>query len=465
MAMLAAIGIYFLFEFKGVQIRRIPEQVRLIWKDSSIDSNGNRMSSFQGFCMGLGQRIGIGNIIGVATAILLGGPGSIFWMWIFAVFGAATSFVESTLGQIFKRKNSNGQFYGGPAYYIKDGLKKHELAVFFAVWTVITYGVGFIANVSANVSGAFESLVDLNYMSIFVAVSLAALTAFLVFGGIMRMSRMAEKVVPYMAIGWLVLAGLAIILNWRLIDDVLILIVRDAFDVTKIVAGFAGSCIMWGIKRGIFSNEAGIGSIPCVSSTADVKHPIHQGYVQSMGVLIDTLVVCTASAFPILIAFPEGLSGLGYDANDGIIIVESALNCIFGGDWLKYVLTAFIFVFAFTSIVGNYSISESNLRFLTDKPEAITVHKSLAVAVVFVSAILPISLVWNIVDILMAIMSIVNVYVLFRLSKYVVSAHNDYRRQKDDGVEEPVFSVETLEKDGLDVSGVVSWDADSADCR
>ena len=462
--MLVAVGLYFLYKFKGVQLVRIPEQIRLIGDDIRRRGRDGRMSSFQAFCLGLGQRIGIGNIVGVATAILLGGPGAIFWMWIFAIIGAATSFVECTLGQIFKRTKSNGQFYGGPAFYIRNGLKNHRLAVFFAVWTVITYGIGFVANVAANTSGAFESIVSWDWMPLVSAVVLGVLTAALVFGGIMRISRAAQYVVPVMAIGWMLFTAAAMILNFRLIDDVFILIVSDAFDFSKIAAGFAGSCIMWGVKRGIFSNEAGIGSIPSVASTSDVKHPVRQGYLQSFGVLVDTLVVCSASAFLILLAFPQGLPGQVYDVDNCVVIVEDALSVIFGGDWTRYVLTAFMFVFGFTSLIGNYTVSESNLRFITDSRRAVFLHRVTAVAVAFIACILPISLVWNTVDILMAVMTMTNVCVIVRLVRYVVSAHDDYRRQRSEGVYEPEFCVDTLEKDGLDVSGVVSWDRRNRDC-
>ena len=460
LAVIVSAGLFFLFKFKGLQIRRIPEQIRLINPKNKHGKKGGKMSSFQAFCVGLGAHIGIGNITGVATAILLGGPGAVFWMWIFAIIGAATSFVECTLGQIFKRTKADGHYYGGPAYYINNGLKNHKLAVFIAVWTIVTYGVGFVSNQAANASSAVEGLVDWEFMPLITGILFAAFTAYLVFGGVSRVAKASEKIVPVMAIGWMVFALVAMVLNFRLIDDVIRIIITDAFDFGKIAAGFAGSCIMWGIKRGVFSNEAGIGSIPNVTSSSNVKHPVHQGYIQCLGVLIDTLVVCSATAFMILLAFPEGLGGLGFTANNCIAIVQDSLSSLFGGDWSKYLLAIFMFVFAFSSLIANYSMSETNTRFLTEKRGAIFGIRVMTVAAVFTGCILPISLIWNTIDILMAIMGIFNIYVLFHLYKYVVSAHDDYRRQKDKGIDEPEFFVDTLEKDGLDVSGVVSWNRD-----
>ena len=457
LALAVAAGVFFLFRFRGVQIVRIPEQLRMMVSDARERGDGKKVSSFQAFCLGLGQRIGIGNIVGVATAILLGGPGAIFWMWIFALLGAATSFVECTLGQIFKSRDSQGRLRGGPAFYISNGLKNHRLAVFFAVWTVITYGIGFVANVSAVSRGSFETIFGSDLVPIITAVVLSLLTAYLVFGGMHRISRMAQYVVPVMALGWMLLTLVTVVMNWHLIDDVLMLILSDAFDLTKIAAGFTGSCIMWGIKRGVFANEAGIGSIPSVASLSDVRHPVRQGYLQSLGVLVDTLVICSASAFMILMAFPEGL-GLPYDADSGVVIVEDAMSMLLGGDWSKYILVAFIAVFGFTSLIGNYTVSESNLRFVTESDRALTAHRAMAVITVFIASMLPISLVWNSVDVLMAVMTITNICVLFRLHRYVVSAHDDYRRQKDAGTDEPVFTFEVLERDGLDVSGVECWD-------
>ena len=462
--MIVAAGLFFLYKFKGLQIRRLGEQIKLIRPTrEKTDAGTSKISSFQAFCVGLGARIGVGNITGVATAILLGGPGAIFWMWIFALIGACTSFVECTLGQLFKEKKSDGQFHGGPAYYIKNGLKNHKFSVLMAFWIILTYGIGFVANQAANASGAFESLApDNSMMPIILAVIFAALTAFLVFGGVVRVAKASQWMVPAMAIAWMVFACVAILFNWRLIDDAFMLIIHDAFDFSKVAAGFAGSCIMWGVKRGVFSNEAGIGSVANVASSAHVDHPVHQGYIQSIGVLIDTLVVCSASAFLILTVFPDGLSGAGFDADNPIRIIQDSLSASFGLtvgsiNWATVILALFMFVFAFSSLVSYYSMSEANLRFIRDSPKAVLALRLVVVAVVFVSCILPISFIWNFSDLLMASMAIMNIYVLFHLYKYVVACHDDYRKQKDSGVETPVFSLDTWDDQGLDTSGLTAW--------
>ena len=465
--MIVAAGLFFLYKFKGLQVRRLGEQLRLIRPaNQKTDAGTSRISSFQAFCVGLGDRIGVGNITGVATAILLGGPGAIFWMWIFALIGACTSFVECTLGQLFKERKSDGQFHGGPAYYIKNGLKNHRFAVFMAFGIIITYGIGITANQAANASGAFETLApDSSVLPIVLAVAFAALTAFLVFGGVVRVAKASQWMVPAMAVSWMVFALIAIAINWRNIDDAFILIITDAFDFSKIAAGFMGSCVMWGVKRGVFSNEAGIGSIAVIASSAHVDHPVHQGYIQSVGVLIDTLVVCSASAFLILTVFPEGLNapGLSFTADGCIRIIQDSLSLSFGLEvgainWAAVILALFMFVFAFSSLVSLYSMSEANLRFIRDSPRAVFVLRVVVVAVVFVSCILPLSFIWNLSDLFMAVMAIMNIYVLFRLYKYVVACHDDYRKQKDAGVEAPVFSLETWDSQGLDTSGLTAWD-------
>ncbi len=473
LAIILIAGLFFLYKFKGMQVVRLPEHIKLLRPKKQKKRKGETsvISSFQAFCVGMGARIGVGNIAGVATAIFMGGAGAIMWMWIFALIGACTSFVESTLGQLFKEKKSDGQYHGGPAYYIKNGMKNHKFAVFIAFWIILTYGIGFVANQAANSADAFTALApEADWLPIVLAIVFAAMTAFLVFGGIVRIAKFSEILVPVMAVAWMVFALAAIVLNFGYIDDAIALIVTDAFDFQKIIAGFTGSCIMYGLRRGVFSNEAGIGSVANIASSAHVEHPVRQGYLQSIGVLIDTLVVCSATAFLLLTYFPDGLVEGGLHVPIGEAIkggmydttplepVREALAATLGGSWTSYLLAIFMFVFAFSSLISYYSMSEANLRFIKDSPKNLLVLRILVVAAVFVACIVPVTLVWNLMDLFMAVMAIMNIYALFHLYKYVVAVHDDYRKQKDAGTEVPEFYVDNIKDSGLDTSGITVWD-------
>ena len=302
------------------------------------------------------------------------------------------------------------------------------------------------------------------------AIVFAAMTAFLVFGGIVRVARVSEWMVPLMAIGWMVFALAAVVVNFQHIGEAISLIFTDAFDFKKIIGGFTGSCIMWGLRRGVFSNEAGIGSVANIASSAHVEHPIRQGYLQSIGVLIDTVVVCSATAFLLLTFFPDGLVEGGMnviagDATSGNLFdttplapVQQALSASLGGSWTLYLLAIFMFVFAFSSLISYYSMSEANLRFIKDSKKGLFILRVVVVLAVFIACIIPVSMVWNLMDLFMAVMAILNIYALFHLYKYVVAAHDDYRKQKDAGVDVPEFFVDNIKDSGLDTSGITVWD-------
>ena len=276
-------ALLFLWKFKGIQFTNIKDQVKYINPMANIDKGkrdkNSMISSFQAFCVGMGARVGVGNITGVTSAIIMGGAGAIFWMWIFALLGAATSFVECTLGQIFKEKKSDGNFHGGPAYYIKKGLKNRKFALFIAFWIIVTYCVGFIAYQAANSASAFtrmDALSGIDGITIILGLIFAAMTAFLIFGGVKKVAMASEIIVPIMVLIWLIIGFIAIIIGWEQIGWAVTQIFENAFNFKQIFAGFAGSCIMWGLKRGVFSNEAGIGSVPNVASSADVPHSVHR---------------------------------------------------------------------------------------------------------------------------------------------------------------------------------------------
>lgn len=472
-------ALLFLWKFKGIQFTTIKDQIKYINPMSGIEKakreKHSMISSFQAFCVGMGARVGVGNITGVTSAIIMGGAGAIFWMWIFAILGAATSFVECTLGQIFKEKKSDGNYHGGPAYYIMKGLKNRKFALFIAFWIIVTYGVGFIANQAANSASAFtrmDALAGIDGITIILAVIFAAMTAFLIFGGVKKVAMASEILVPVMVVIWLVIGFIAIIIGWKQLGWAVGQIFENAFNFKQIFAGFAGSCIMWGLKRGVFSNEAGIGSIPNVASSAHVPHPIRQGLIQSIGVYIDTLVVCSITAFMVLCCLPSTFVVKGVTVDGGwdglwatgdrkggwaMDTVQAAMVNAFGGDWILWVLAIFMFVFAFSSLIAYYSMSEANLRFIKDDQKYVQMLRVFITLVVFVACIIPVDLVWDLCDVFMAIMGICNITALFLLYKYVKVAWDDWKKQKAEGIEEPVFDINNVDTQGLDFSNVTEW--------
>lgn len=474
-------ALLFLWKFKGIQFTNIKDQVKYINPMANIDKGkrdkNSMISSFQAFCVGMGARVGVGNITGVTSAIIMGGAGAIFWMWIFALLGAATSFVECTLGQIFKEKKSDGNFHGGPAYYIKKGLKNRKFALFIAFWIIVTYGVGFIANQAANSASAFtrmDALSGIDGITVILGLIFAAMTAFLIFGGVKKVAMASEIIVPIMVLIWLIIGFIAIIIGWEQIGWAVTQIFENAFNFKQIFAGFAGSCIMWGLKRGVFSNEAGIGSVPNVASSADVPHPIRQGLIQSIGVFVDTIIVCSVTAFMVLCCLPSEFMTNGINMTNGwdgvwmngdrksgwaMDTVQAAMSNAFGGDWILWVLASFMFVFAFSSLIAYYSMSEANLRFIKDDHKLVQWLRIVITCVVFFACIIPIDLVWDICDVFMAVMGICNIGALFMLYKYVKVAWDDWKKQKSEGIEEPVFDINNLDQQGLDFTNVTEWGA------
>ena len=470
-----AAGLLFLWKFKAMQVTTLPEQVKLL-KPASVQADESEgrarhmISSFQAFCVSMGARVGVGNIAGVTAAIIMGGAGAVFWMWIFALLGAATSFVECTLAQLFKEKKVDGNYHGGPAYYIMNGLKNRKFAIVIAIMVIVTYGVGFVGTQAAQSADAFTSMEALkgqDGITFIFALLFAALTAFLVFGGIRRVAKASQFIVPIMVVIWLLIGIIGIIIGIGNFGWAIGEIFGNAFDFDKVFAGFTGSCIMWGLKRGVFSNEAGIGSVPNVAAQSHVSHPVRQGLIQSVGVLIDTVVVCSITAFMVLTCLPNLAGGVrrwdviwAMDAGDRpgkMSIVQDAMINAFGGEWIVWVLAIFMFVFAFSSLIAYYSMSEANLRFIKDSEGNVKVLRVGVVVVAFVACIIPIDMVWNLMDVFMAIMGILNITALFLLFRYVIPVFKDYFKQKKDGVEEPVFVLENVDFEDLDTSGITSW--------
>ncbi len=441
-AALVSCGLWFTWRTRFVQFRMVGEMIRLL-TDSAIDTvetqvkenaageRSKHISSFQAFAVSVATRVGTGNLAGVASAIAIGGPGAVFWMWIIALIGSATAFVESTLAQLFKQKHKDS-FIGGPAYYIQRGLHQRWMAVLFAVLITCQFGLSNNSIQSNTICGAMQEA--FGWPPIWVGSGLAVIALFIVFGGIQRIAQVCAVLVPVMAIGYIVLALVVIVMNIGLIPHVFKAIVLNAFGIQQMAGGGIGVAIMSGVKRGLFSNEAGEGSAPNVAATASVTHPVKQGLIQALGVFTDTLLVCSCTAFIILISGLYQTPGL-----NGIALTQSALQSEVGAVGPIFVAIA-IYLFAFSSIIGNYYYGEANIRFITSNTMVMTVYRifSAGVMVIF-GAMASFELVWNIVDFFMAFLTACNLTAIILLGRYVFRLLDDYRKQKKQGIKEPVF--------------------------
>lgn len=438
-AALVGCGLWFTWRTRFVQFRMVGEMFRLL-TESAVDSletrvseqsPQRRISSFQAFAVSVATRVGTGNLAGVATAIAIGGPGAIFWMWVIALLGAATAFVESTLAQLFKQPHKDS-FIGGPAYYIQRGLHRRWMAVLFAILITLQFGLSNNSIQANTICGAMQEA--FGWSPVWVGAALALMALFIVFGGIQRIAKVSAVLVPLMAVGYLILAVVIVIMNIGLVPHVLKVIVQDAFGVAQVTGGGLGATIMIGVRRGLFSNEAGEGSAPNVAATAATSHPVKQGLIQSLGVFTDTLLVCSCTAFIILI------SGL-YQVPElnGIALTQAALQSEVGAFGPTFIAIA-IFLFAFSSIIGNYYYGEANIRFITSNTMVMTVYRlcSGGLMVIF-GALASFELVWNIVDLFMAFLTACNLVAIVLLGRYAFRLLDDYRRQKRQGIKDPTF--------------------------
>ena len=452
-AFLIGLGIVFTIKLKGMQILRIKHTSSLALSGIQEGAHTKKISSFEAFCIGMGARIGVGNIAGVATAIVAGGPGAVFWMWIFAIIGAASSFMESTLDQIYKEKKSDGGFHGGPAYYAYKGLGSRTMGIVLAILIVFTFGIGFVAVQAANASSALTGAFDFEGNNIVFALIIAGLAAAIIFSGVKMAGKFSAKVVPFMALAWIVFALIAICLNFSGVANAFVMIFEYAFSLPSLLGGAIGTIIMVGLKRGVFSNEAGLGSVANVAATADVKHPAKQGLIQGFGVLVDTLLICTITALVVLsYGSFEDIMAFG---QRGAPLVQSIVSSTAIGDIAPYLIAMFMFVFAFTSLVGYYTMSEANARFVRDKKAPIMAIRILVIAVAFIAAYTAnMALMDGISDTFMAVMGAVNMIVVAMLSRKVFECYRDYRRQKKAGIEEPEFHRSALSDD----TGVTEWE-------
>ena len=429
---LVGCGVWFTWRTRFVQFRMVGEMLRLLTESAVDTAKGTKhISSFQAFAVSVATRVGTGNLAGVATAIAIGGPGAVFWMWIIALIGSATAFVESTLAQLYKQKHKDS-FIGGPAYYIQKGLKQRWMAVVFAILITLQFGLSNNSIQANTICGAMQEA--FGWSPLWVGIALAAMALLIVFGGIQRIASVSSILVPVMAVGYIILAVVIIAMNIQQIPEVFKVIVTNAFGIGQIAGGGIGAAMMNGVKRGLFSNEAGEGSAPNVAATATTTHPVKQGLIQALGVFTDTLLVCSCTAFIILI------SGL-YQVPElnGIALTQSALQSEVGNVGPIFVAIA-IFLFAFSSIIGNYYYGEANIRFITDNSSVMTIYRlcSGGLMVVF-GAIASFELVWNIVDFFMAFLTACNLIAIVLLGRYAFHLLDDYRQQKKKGIKEPVF--------------------------
>ena len=435
-------GLYFTCRTKFAQFRLLGAQLKSVTEKSK----DGKVSSFQALMVSTASRVGTGNIIGVSTAICLGGFGSVLWMWIIAIIGGASAFVESTLAQIYKRRGKDGGCYGGPAYYIETAFKKHKwakpLAIVFSVFLILTYGVGFNMLASYNLQSTFQvfNFYNADVTPWVVGGIVALLVGICLFGGGKRIIKTSSLLVPFMGVAYILVAVLVVVLNITSLPAVFGEIFRSAFDFNAIFGGFAGSCIMYGIKRGLFSNEAGVGSAPNASASAEVSHPVKQGLVQVLSVFIDTLLVCTATAFVCM------TSGVTPDASiSGAPYVQQSLQATLGAFGPIFIVVAMV-LFAFTTLIGNlFYVDKAVIHILGHEPgkKFKAVYNVVASLLIFVGAGLSAGLLWDIADIFMGLMVVINVPVICCLGKYAFRALKDYDKQRKEG-KEPVFLAKDI---------------------
>lgn len=446
---LLGVGLFFTITTGLVQLRLLPRSIREMW--SGRASEGSSLTPFQAFATGLASRVGVGNIGGVATAIALGGPGAVFWMWVTALIGMSSAFAESSLAQAFKVRDSNGLFRGGPAYYITHGLKAPWLGIAFAVTLIFTFGFAFNAVQANSIVEATRNAWswDANY----VGIGLVIITAIIIFGGIRRVAAVSSKVVPLMALFYLIMAVIILGMNITKVPTILSTVISSAFDFSAMAGGIFGAlfskAMLMGIKRGLFSNEAGMGSAPNSAATSDAKHPASQGLIQMLGVFVDTIVVCSCTAIIILLS-----NDYGNETLKGVSLTQKALEFHVGEFGLHF-LAFILLLFCYTSIIGNYAYAENNILYIRNNPKFVFVFRLAVLFFVYFGAVRDGGIVWAFADTVMASMAMINLVTIILLAPIVWVILKDYKKQIKAGVEQPVFKVEKypqLIKRGIDPS-------------
>ena len=447
---MAVAGIYFTCRTRFVQVRLLKESCRLIMEKPA---DKKHVSSFQALMVSTASRVGTGNIVGVSTAICLGGPGAVFWMWVMCILGAASAFVESTLAQIYKRRDEDGGCYGGPAYYIEQALHAPWLSIVFCVCLIATYALGFNLLCSYNLQSTFAaySFYDAGVTPYIVGAVLALLVGYCLFGGGKKIVRLTEVVVPFMGVFYMIIALVVIVAHIGNTPAMFVTIFKDAFDFKAIFGGISGSCMIYGIKRGLYSNEAGVGSAPNASASAVVSHPVKQGLVQTVSVYIDTMLLCTATALMCL------SSGVEISAEvNGTPYVQNALATVFGGLGPIFITLAMV-LFAFTTLLGNLYYVDNALIYMNRKKRPqkafMNVFYAACVAIIFAGAIIPMDAAWAAADITMGLMTMINLPCCFILFGTARKALSDYEKQKKAG-KDPAFRAKDI---GMDADKLSFW--------
>ena len=454
---LVGVGIFYTLITGAVQIRLFWHSIKAMRSSRKKGEDSYGITPFQALVTGLASRVGVGNVAGVAIAIAIGGPGAVFWMWFTAFLGMSSAFVESSLAQLFKvRDTSNQQFRGGPAYYITQGLKQKWLGVVFAVALILTYGFVFNAVQANSIISATSHAWGWNQANLTVPMGafsfelswlglvLVVMTAMIIFGGIKRIAKVAEKFVPIMALLYLVVALYIAVINIPIIPDIFRLIFSKAFEFDAAAGGFFGAMVsmamMMGIKRGLFSNEAGMGSVPNAAAVSDVKHPVNQGLVQMLGVFVDTFIVCSCTAIIIL------SSGLYQNAGfEGVTLTQMALESQIG-HWGDDFLAIILFMFAYSSIIGNYAYAEGNVQFINNNRKIMLIFRLLVLFMVYFGAIATVPLIWSMADLFMGVMATINLFAILLLTPFVLMLLKDFKAQLKRGVKEPEFKLDNHPK-------------------
>lgn len=447
---LAAAGLFFTFRTRFVQIRLFGTACKLIVEKPA---SAQKVSSFQALMVSTASRVGTGNIVGVSTAICIGGPGACFWMWLMCIIGASSAFIESTLAQIFKQKDKEGHSFGGPAYYIEKALKLPVIAAIFCIFLIATYGFGFNMLCSYNLQSSFAiyDFYDPTWTPVIIGAILAVLVGFCVMGGGKRIVKLTEKIVPAMGVAYVLISLIIVFANVTRIPETFGLIFENAFDFPSIFGGITGSCMILGIKRGLFSNEAGVGSAPNASASADVTHPVKQGLVQTISVYLDTMLLCTATALMCLtsgVAFGEDVSGAPY--------VQNAVSTVFG-DFGPIFITVAMVLFAFTTLIGNLYYVDNALAYLNHKKHPsrrfMIFFYIACIAVIFVGALVQADLAWAVADITMGGMTLINIPCCAILSGVAIKALRDFEKQRKQKLN-PTFKAKDI---GLDPDQLSFW--------
>lgn len=439
--LLVGTGIYFTVRTRGVQFRLLKDGIKSMLDRTEEGEKGEKkVSSFQALMISTASRVGTGNIAGIATAIAAGGPGAVFWMWVTALIGGASAFIESTLAQVYK-VNQDGQFRGGPSYYMERALGKRWMGILFSILLIICFAYGFNGLQAYNMSSALEYYVPDYSGTIWpmvIGIVLAVATAFVIWGGAHRIGFISSVIVPVMAVTYILIGLVTMVMNITDLPKVFAVIFENAFDWQAIAGGLAGSAVVIGIKRGLFSNEAGMGSAPNASASADVAHPVKQGLVQIISVFIDTILICSSTAMMLLVSGVEGISGV----LDGIPFVQAAISSNVGS-WGIHFITVSIFAFAFSSVIGNYFYAESNILFIRNNKVVLNVFRATCVLAVFLGAQADFTMVWNLADVTMGFMAIVNIIAILLLGKTAIKVLKDYEKQKKEG-KSPVFCEDNI---------------------